>query len=892
MGNAISVRLSAGSIVSKCSDCIVGEAMYMYKLKENLEDLRTTLEDLKSLRNDVNRKVNIAEEQHLQRLDQVQGWLSRADAMINEVEELLQDDSTETRSACLGVCCSKNCMSSYKFGKKVAKKLKEIEDLKSKGAFQEVAQTIPAPSVVEIPHEPAVGLESTFDEAWRCIVGKEIGVIGLYGVGGVGKTTLLKQINNNFLDALNDFDVVIWVVVSKDLNYEKIQEQIGEKIGFKEDVWRTKSIHQKAADIFKVLSKRRFALLLDDIWERVDLIKVGVPVPNEHNGSKIVFTTRSEEVCGRMGAQRRIRVRCLTWEEAWKLFKQNVGDDIPNSHPEIPALAETVARECGGLPLALITLGRAMACKRTPQEWYHATEALRRSASELTGMGNEVFPLLRFSYDSLPNTRVQDCFLYCALFPEDFPIPKVDLIECWVSEDLLDEYDDQTIFQNQGHDIIGTLVHACLLEEDRDDRVKMHDVNRDMALWIARDQYLVAAGARLVEPPNLKRCEGLQKISLMANHIENLRRVPTCPKLLTLFLGDNRLQRIAGDFFQFTPTLKVLDLSRNHKLTELPSAVSSLVSLQHLNLSFTGIKELPIELKYLEKLKYLNLEYTNALTTIPEQLVSCFRMLQILRLFECGPLNVQSDILLACNESLVRELQSLSHLNVFTISIKSLTALQIFLSIQSLVSNTQSLSFQYMSGLGRMNMSDLARIFKDLDKLFICDSNHLRELPFDLPLGFGRELHNSLIRSGACFRNLRHVRIMSCQALQEVTWLIFAPNIMFLAVVNCYNIKEIISVEKLGGDKERVRNLDLFARLRVLNVSALQQLESIYWDPLPFPNVDQIVVIGCPKLRTLPNADRARGPKFIIYGQAELWKQLEWENEATRDAFYPYFRCA
>ncbi|KAJ6670213.1 DISEASE RESISTANCE PROTEIN RP, partial [Salix viminalis] len=195
-------------------------------------------------------------------------------------------------------------------------------------------------------------------------------------MGGVGKTTLLTQINNESLKTPNDFEIVIWVEVSRDLKTSTVQESIGRKIGYSDDIWKNKSFDERATVILRALSKKRFLLLLDDIWERVDLNKIGVPVPvpNMNNGSKVVFTTRSEEICGRMEAHKTVKVDCLEQDDAWDLLKEKVGDQTLCSHPDIPALAKAVARECEGLPLALITIGRAMACMKAPEEWRHAME--------------------------------------------------------------------------------------------------------------------------------------------------------------------------------------------------------------------------------------------------------------------------------------------------------------------------------------------------------------------------------------------------------------------------------------------------------------------------------------------------------------------------------------
>ena len=81
------------------------------------------------------------------------------------------------------------------------------------------------------------------------------------------------------------------------------------------------------------------------------------------------------------------------------------GEDTLNFHSEIPRLAQAVARQCCRLPLVLTTIARAMACKKTPQEWKYAIEVLQSSASKFPGMGDKAFPLLKYSkysYDCLP----------------------------------------------------------------------------------------------------------------------------------------------------------------------------------------------------------------------------------------------------------------------------------------------------------------------------------------------------------------------------------------------------------------------------------------------------------------------------------------------------------
>lgn len=101
-----------------------------------------------------------------------------------------------------------------------------------------------------------------------------------------------------------------------------------------------------------------------------------MPIPRPTSASRVVFTTREFEVCGSMEAHKSFKVECLRYEDAWKLFEEKVGRDILDSHPNIPELAETVGVVVCHL-LLLPLVDRAMASRKTHQEWEYATEVLR-----------------------------------------------------------------------------------------------------------------------------------------------------------------------------------------------------------------------------------------------------------------------------------------------------------------------------------------------------------------------------------------------------------------------------------------------------------------------------------------------------------------------------------
>ena len=276
MGSIFSISASCDSVITRCSDCVAGQAEFVCKLEGNLEALKTVLAELTDLRNDVIRRVEIAEDRQQQkRLDQVQGWLSRAETLINGAGSLIEQSPQEIKKLCIGGCCSMSPKSNLKFGKQIAKMLKDVVGHKSEGVFDKVVEEVPTPPVTERFCDHTVGLESTFNKAWSILEAEQVGIVGLYGMGGVGKTTLLNQINNKFLETPNKFDVVIWIVVSKGFYVGNVQDDIAERIGITDGTWRDKTPDQKSSDIFRVLKKKKFVMLLDDIWSQLIYLWLG-----------------------------------------------------------------------------------------------------------------------------------------------------------------------------------------------------------------------------------------------------------------------------------------------------------------------------------------------------------------------------------------------------------------------------------------------------------------------------------------------------------------------------------------------------------------------------------------------------------------------------------------
>ncbi|KAF2589334.1 hypothetical protein F2Q70_00041759 [Brassica cretica] len=507
--------------------------------------------------------------------------------MENQYNELLKTSDVELERLCLCRLCSKNVKKSYLYGKRVMVMLREVESLSSQGEFDAVTDETPIGEGEELPIQHTI----------------------------VGQETMLEMINNRFSKRGGGFDVVIWVVVSQNATVHKIQGSIGEKLGLLGKEWEEKSEMKRGQDIHNVLRKKKFVLFLDDIWEKVSLDVIGVRYPNRVNGCKVAFTTRSREVCGRMGVDDPIEVCCLHTDKAWDLFKKKVGENTLASHRDIPELARKVAGKCRGLPLALNVIGETMASKRSVQEWHRAIQVLTSYAAEFSGVEDKILPILKYSYDSLDGEMTKSCFL--KMITRTF--------------------------------------------------VKMHDVVREMAMWIPSDlgknkeRCIVQAGARIRELPKVKNWKDVRRISLMENDIQIISVSPDCPQLTTLLLQRNYLVEISDGFFQSMPKLLVLDLSLN-RLSGFRMDMYNLVSLRYLNLSRTYIVNLPFGLYQLKMLTHLNLEKTRYLESLEG--ISELSSLRTLKLLDS---KVRPDM------SLMKELQLLQHIEYVSVGISSST---------------------------------------------------------------------------------------------------------------------------------------------------------------------------------------------------------------------------
>ncbi|MQM09611.1 hypothetical protein Taro_042483 [Colocasia esculenta] len=796
----------------------------------------------------------------------------------------------------------------------------------------------PAEEVPESVSE-IVGVEETLSEIRSHLINDEsVGIIGICGMGGVGKTTMLKRINNEFLEPgrWGSFDLVIWVTVSQTVSILNIQRQIAERLSI--SLSGSSSEVENARVLFKALSNKRFLVLLDDLWEPLDHLEdIGIPAHRRGTNSKIVLTARSLQVCSGMDAKA-IPVKRLDGASSWKLFSSKLGTkEVVRNNPTIRLLAEQVVQKCGGLPLALITVGRAMANRELIQDWEYAVNALDRYAERLQGM-DKVLSCLKFSYDYLKNDNMRSVLLFCAMYEEDEEISTAKLVDYLVGEGLVDDENDggegsMNDARGAGQALINKLLDTCLLESGTVSwTVKMHDAVRDMALWINRHEYNKVDGF-LACHSIIRRedREHIKRIRLRDKDLEEDARfnpdvILSCSSNRTLVLKDVRGLRppiLQGIASSMKSTLRVLDLWNSDTWWELPAEVGLMAELRFLGLSSTGITSLPKELGNLAKLRQLFIN-TNILEQIPQEAIAGLRSLQVLDM-SCTVYDWEADP--RGGEDGGRQLElgdleaSLPRLEELGIQLGTPRALERFLKSDKLCSRTRELRVKmrhrsqsedpplYGEGgyLLRRVFSRMGRSLKTLE--LHGDDAHpwegglrisLDQLPLEhLSLSnFRSERMPEVVLVGSNFNPRSSSNIVRLTTFimiwcdgQKVLKLVGAfPCLQNIHLSHCSTMEELALDEGVAagiaeeGTQDDAGLLDRhFPMLSGIFLSELPALKSIGRRPLRLPELRLISLLHCPELRRIP-VDPAGVPKLgTIFARQEWWDTVECAGSGGHD---------
>ncbi|CAN6699356.1 unnamed protein product [Malus baccata var. baccata] len=582
----------------------------------------------------------------------VRNWVKKLKDVAHDADDVLADINYEVlrRKAEIQNHMKKKVINFFSlsnpilFRQRMAHKIKNINAslavLKSKASFiglvaRRVDQTLPAMGNRETvssfrQDEKIIGREKTVSDIIATLIEsknqeKNLSIMAVVGMGGLGKTTLAKSIFND--DAIGGhFQEKMWVCVSNPFDVNSILNRMLELLDPKNAGLKGREALLKKLN--ERLTGKRYMLILDDVWNEAEDLWSSftdcLSMLNSAPGSITIVTTRSVKVSLITGTMPKCDLELLSKEDCWSILK---GEALPNGNAcsldsDQEGIGRAIAEKCAGVPLVAKVLGSLMRSKNSRREW---SLILESKIWELPNEEEKIMSVLKLSFDNLTPSSLKQCFAYCSMFVKDFEIEKDDLVQLWMAQGYLHSSSNMSM-EDMGNEYFNILLQNSLFQDAREDwngntECKMHDLVHDLAEKAFKSESLMWDLDQMDD--DALEIQHAAQISFAT--LERIQQ-GSARRLRSLMFADCKVP--SGNIFQRFKGLRMLNLF-NSEIEELPNSIGKLKRLRYLNISSTSIENLPKSIGKLYNLQTLRMSRTYFLKTFPKEMENLINLRHI-----------------------------------------------------------------------------------------------------------------------------------------------------------------------------------------------------------------------------------------------------------------------
>ncbi|XP_076886049.1 putative late blight resistance protein homolog R1B-17 [Bidens hawaiensis] len=406
---------------------------------------------------------------------------------------------------------------------------------------------------------------------------KNVDVVSIVGMGGIGKTTLASKVYTNAY-VKHHFHVRVWVTVSQTYDKRTLLFQILASNGVQEALERigVQEVLERASDsklremVHKSLTDRRYLIFIDDIWGTEAWDRLKLFFPHNNNGSRIQLTSRFTEVakhaklCGFIH-----HLGSLNQERSWELLRKKVfhGNECPEWSIK------------PGMQIVRIV-------KDYHLRWLFWVEIVENTGSYIVDEENGCLETLGLSYNHLP-PHLRECFLYFSGFPEDYEFKVKWLIWLWIAEGFIQDTGNRSLEDIAEGYLMDLIDKNLVIVDSRKSNggvkaCKMHDLIRELCLRKSREERFILQTDRLIVSSNVITSSYKPARKFIRTNDPGLCHPSTQNLRSILWFTYFRLlsDDIAKYFHSFV-LLRVLDLQKS-EISVFPYNMELLVHLRYL----------------------------------------------------------------------------------------------------------------------------------------------------------------------------------------------------------------------------------------------------------------------------------------------------------------------